>query len=374
MKIWVIGRSYPEKNNRMSGSFELEQAKLLANKGHDVTYIACVFHPFRKVKKWGFCSWDEENIHIYTYSQFYFPGKLRIYVDSFQKKIWRILLEGVEKQQGTPDIIHVHYPTLLTHPSVILGYRQKGTRIIVTEHWSKVQMGQVNDHELKQLKKYVSEADHFICVGKPLKEKIQELTQTKREIIVLPNVVPDYFICRKKDWDDFRFVAVGRLVPVKQFDKLIRAFWKAYSCEKNVTLTIIGGGCENKQLRKMIDKLGASEQINLTGTLTRNETAERISSSDVLVCYSRYETFSVPVIESWYCGLPVIASDAIGAAEYFDESLGLLIPNNDDNKLIVSLIKIKNDYEKYSRELIHSFAENHFSEKEVYEKLMKVYI
>lgn len=373
MKIWVIGRSYPEKNNRMSGSFELEQAKLLAKHGHEVIYIACVFHPFRKVKRWGFCNWIEENVHIYTCSQPYFPGRMRIYMDNFQMKVWKGLVDDVENKEGIPDIIHVHYPTLLTQPKLIMTYKTKKTRIIATEHWSAVQTGQLNKHELKQLKEYVSEADQFICVGRPLKEKIQELTQTKNQLHVIPNVVPNFFTCKQKEGGGFRFIAVGRLVPVKQFDHLIRAFHQAFSNQKDICLTIVGGGREYKRLKKIVDKLDASEQIKLLGTLPRDLTADAISESDVLVCYSRLETFGVPVIEAWYCGLPVIASDAIGFSEYFDRSLGLLVSCNDDNALKESLKKIRNEYGKYSKEHIHRFAVNNFSENAVYEKIMKVY-
>lgn len=373
MKIWVIGRSFPEKKNGMSGTFELEQAKLLAKHGHEVSYIACVFHPFKKVKKWGACEWIEDNVHVYTYSKPYFPTRLHIYLNNYQEKTWKKLLDKAEEREGIPDIIHVHYPTLITQPAVIFAYKAKGTKIVATEHWSGVQSGKLNRHQRTQLKTYVSDTDQFICVGKPLKDMTLELSQTKKNINIVPNVVPNFFTCRQKDGDGFRFIAVGRLVPVKQFDHLIKAFWKAFADDKKVTLMVVGGGSEYKRLKKLIDSLGASDQIKLTGMLPRNKTAECISSSDVLVCYSRLETFGVPVIEAWYCGLPVISSDAIGLAEYFDESLGLLGPHNDDKMLAENLNKIKNEYAKYSKEHIHDFAEKNFSEPAVYQKLMHIY-
>ncbi len=373
MKIWVIGRSYPGKSNRMWGSFELEQAKLLAKKGNEVCYIACVFHPFRKIRKWGFCSWTDEQVHVYSYSLPYFPDRLHVYLDGIQLKIWKRLLSSIEEKEGLPDIIHVHYPTLLTQPSAILDFKKYGTKIVATEHWTAVQSGKINAHEKRQLKKYVAEADSFICVGAPLRNKIRELTHTKQQLLIVPNVVPDFFECKMKNWNDFRFIAVGRLVPVKQFDHIIQAFWEVYSGCKDVTLTIVGGGSEYIHLKSLIDRLGASEQITLTGTLPRNKTSELISSSDVLVCYSRLETFGVPVIEALYCGIPVIASNAIGFLDDFDESLGILVDYSDDVNLKDSLLRIKDDYDKYSKEKIHSFAENNYSESAVYMKLIEIY-
>ena len=52
MKIWVIGRNYPEPSNNMSGSFEIEQAKMLQKYGNNVQYICCSFHPIKKIKNW----------------------------------------------------------------------------------------------------------------------------------------------------------------------------------------------------------------------------------------------------------------------------------------------------------------------------------
>ena len=54
MNVWVIGRGYPTKFNSAKGSFEFEQAKMLAKEGCKVTYLALIFHPFKKIKKWGY--------------------------------------------------------------------------------------------------------------------------------------------------------------------------------------------------------------------------------------------------------------------------------------------------------------------------------
>ena len=40
MKIWVIGRGFPVKKNNMKGSFEFEQAQMLARHGNEVIYMA----------------------------------------------------------------------------------------------------------------------------------------------------------------------------------------------------------------------------------------------------------------------------------------------------------------------------------------------
>ncbi len=373
MKIWVIGRNYPTPKNKMCGSFEYEQAQILAKNGHDVCYIVCPFHPLYKVKKWGAVDWQEGDMHIYAYSQLYFPQRLNIYWDSFKKPIWERLLRRVEEEQGAPDVIHLHYPTMISVPESILAFKEKGAKIVATEHWTSVLTGQITEHAKSQLKKYVEGVDHFICVGQPLRESVIRLTETNKKIEVVPNVVPDTFNCEREAHEGFNFISVGRLVKVKQFDKLIDAFAKAFSGMGDVSLTIVGGGSQYRKLQKMIKLLGLQEQVVLTGAQKRNEVAKLMCRADALVSYSKLETFGVPVVEGWYCGLPAIATTAIGFAEYWNNALGELIPFDSESQLIQSMKKVKDSNTSYFRDEIQQYAKQCFSETAVYNKLICLY-
>ena len=375
MKIWVIGRNYPTPKNKMCGSFELEQARIFAKNGHDVIYIACPFHPIYKIKKWGAMDWKDENIHVYAYSQLYFPQRMNIYWDSFKKPIWMKLLKQVEEEQGIPDVIHIHYPTMISVPETILSYKNKGTKIIATEHWTSVLTGDLTDYAKKQLQTYVENVDHFICVGQPLKESIIKLTGTKKTVDVIPNVVPDTFGIKPQQHEGIKFVSVGRLVKVKQFDKLILAFSNAYRGQEDVSLTIIGGGSQYKKLNKMIEELGIEGQTTLAGAQDRSNVARIMSESDALVSYSRLETFGVPVIEGWYAGLPAIATTAIGFAEYWKNSLGELIPYDDEKLLEKAMLDVKSKIEIgfFSSDYIREYAHTYFSEQAVYNQLIELY-
>lgn len=373
MKIWVIGRNYPDKTNKMCGSFELDQAKMLAKSGHDVCYISCVFHPVYKVKKWGFCDWQDDSVHVYAYSQIFFPQRFRFYFDKFKTKKWKKLLGKVENEQGKPDIVHVHFPTMITNADV-LAYLKKKTRLIfATEHWSNVMLQKLNAHELSQLQFYVENADGFISVSQPLSESVRKLTGTRKKLYVIPNMVSSDFNKKPVNHEGFRFISVGRLISIKQFDKIIRAFAKAFQGKDAITLTIVGGGIQFGNLNKVINELGISSQVVLTGTLDHQHTAEKINNSDVLVSFSRSETFGVPIIEGWYCGLPVISSNAIGFTELWNDSLGYLIPYNDEDALFSSMQQIYQNYDSYNKEEIKRFAKEHFSEATISKQLNDLY-
>ena len=84
MKIWVIGRNFPQKNKTIEGSFELDQARMLMRAGHEVAYLTIQFHPFNKVKRWGSCSFDSDHIPVFAYSHFYPPRRMHIRLEKFQ--------------------------------------------------------------------------------------------------------------------------------------------------------------------------------------------------------------------------------------------------------------------------------------------------
>lgn len=373
MKIWVIGRNYPNKGNKMCGSFELEQAKALAKSGHDVSYITCVFHPLHKVKKWGKADWKDGDVHVYAYSHVYAPQRLNLYMDFYKKVFWDQLLKSVENDAGVPDVIHVHYPTLITVPSSILFYKTKGTKIVVTEHWTKVQNGKLNKHEKRQLSQYSDEANTFICVGASLKRSVVELTGKSENVVVVPNMVPEEFDISKGTHSGFRFVAVGRLVPVKQFDSVISAYSKCFKENESISLTIIGSGSEFSKLKKLTEKLGVEKSIYFTGALSRIDTANVIANSDVLICFSKLETFGVPVIEAWSCGIPAIGTDALGFINLWDRSLGELISWKDEDALCEAMQYTYINKNLYSKEKIRRYAVQNFSESKIAEILTKIY-
>lgn len=373
MKIWVIGRSYPQAINNLQGSFEIEQAKMLAKYGNEVSYISCIFHPFKKVKKWGYCKWKEDKLQVFTYSQFWVHERMKVHFEILKWKVWDKLLKQVENETGLPDIIHVHYPANITVAKQILGYREKGIKIICTEHWSQVLNNAIDSYERKQLKLYVDNADKFLCVGPSLKNAVVELTKTKRELHVVPNVVNEVFKPIEKIGEAFRFIAVGALVPIKQFDKVIQAFTVAFKSKENIKLVIVGDGVEKKNLEKLVENLNMQKQIFFTGRLSHQDTANEIGQSDVLICYSKSETFGVPIIEAWACGLPVIVTTTVAVREGWDERLGLQIPPYSDEELQSGMDFVYTHYKEYNSAQIVEYALKNYSEKIIYDTLMSYY-
>lgn len=372
MVVWVIGRNYPLPDNDMQGSFELEQAKMLSRYGNDVHYLACLLHPTKRIKgKRGIQSWTEDGVKVTVLSSFFAPRIYPVYFIKKRNEYWKKLLNEVEKDGGMPEVIHVHYPAMHMIADALTDYRKRNVRIVATEHWRKVLEKQLDRIEMQEYRKFTSLADKMICVGSPLAKSVRELTGKDADVI--PNIVNEMFQPTTEEHDGFRFVAVGRLVKLKQFDKIIEAFCDCFSGKKGISLTIIGGGEEKENLLRLIAEKKAAEQIQLMGSQTRDKTAEIVSNCDSLICYSTVETFGVPIIEAWACGLTTIITTTAAVIDNYDERLGVKVKYTDFEGLKKALLHVYKNKDEYDKNFISEYARAHFSEDVVYRKLIGIY-
>jgi glycosyltransferase involved in cell wall biosynthesis len=107
--------------------------------------------------------------------------------------------------------------------------------------------------------------------------------------------------------DGLLLVAVGRLIPQKGFDLLLRAFAKSEQARKNGRLVIVGEGPERAQLVGLAQQLGIADRLLLPGFMT--DPTAWYAHGDIFVLSSRWEGFGHVIVEAMACGLPVIAFD-----------------------------------------------------------------
>jgi glycosyltransferase involved in cell wall biosynthesis len=105
-----------------------------------------------------------------------------------------------------------------------------------------------------------------------------------------------------------RLLAIGRLVPYKGFDVLIRA---VSQIQLEWTLTIAGQGPEHQNLRALIDSLGITSRVQLTERVPEAEKHALLSRCDILVMPSQSaaESFGLVAAEAFSHGKPVVTTD-----------------------------------------------------------------
>jgi glycosyltransferase involved in cell wall biosynthesis len=108
------------------------------------------------------------------------------------------------------------------------------------------------------------------------------------------------------------FLFCGSLSLRKGVDVVARAFVRLAGEVPGVRLRIVGDGELRDSLRRMLEPV--SERVEFTGFTPWDRLPVVYSDADVLCVPSRYDGWGLVVPEGLAAGLPVIASDRMGAA------------------------------------------------------------
>ena len=110
-------------------------------------------------------------------------------------------------------------------------------------------------------------------------------------------------------WTNVMFV--GRVIPNKKFETIIRAF-HVYRTRHNprARLLLVGSysGFERylSMLQELIASLGTPD-VHFLGHVANEELTALYDVADLFLCASAHEGFCVPIIEAFYKGVPVLA-------------------------------------------------------------------
>lgn len=120
--------------------------------------------------------------------------------------------------------------------------------------------------------------------------------------------------------------AVGRLVPVKNHDLLLRACAVAREAIPDLTLSIVGQGYERGRLDDLVRELDAEQWVTFTGHLREDELIDLYQRSWVVASTSSHEGWGMTLTEAAACGTPAVATRIAGHADsVVDGTSGLLV-------------------------------------------------
>lgn len=122
-----------------------------------------------------------------------------------------------------------------------------------------------------------------------------------------------------------RLVFMGRLVRLKGLDFVIRALARGMAEGLDLTLDILGDGPERVALERLAEELGLVDRVTFHGYRPQTDCARILAASDGLVLASLHDCGGAVVLEAMSLGLPVIAADWGGPADYLDSSCGVLV-------------------------------------------------
>lgn len=124
-------------------------------------------------------------------------------------------------------------------------------------------------------------------------------------------------------------IAVGRLVGVKGFDRLILALKQLADRGEDLLGFILGTGELQGSLQKQIETLGLQEKVFLPGNQTQERLADWYRAADLTLLTSWSEGVPNVLLESIACGTPFVATNVGGVAEIADPQWDRLVPAGD---------------------------------------------
>ena len=165
-----------------------------------------------------------------------------------------------------------------------------------------------------------------------------------RTVIYIPNGVeppscrpPDIITTRGLRAGGY-LLFVGRLVPEKRPDLLVRAFRRVPG---DTRLVIVGGSSFTDEYCAGLERLaGADDRVLLTGYVYGDELAELYTNAAAFVLPSQLEGLPSTLLEALSYGTPVVASDIAAHREVLAEGGpgGRLFPSGDEDALARALV------------------------------------
>lgn len=413
MHILIIpSEEYIPKHAPTAGIFQLDQAKILQQNGHQVGVLSFSFKysvnnllnvligkKIKFTKQLNFFKALQQLV-----IKIIFPFKSSLTTEVLDKinvircdgfigakrklttpilydlwiKYGIFTLEAYIKQHGKPDVIHAHnmiYAGLLASHIKI----KYNIPVVVTEHSSQYAMEDTHKLLTAKLQNAFSQLHSIYAVSPKLIELLNtKFPDTIDQIKWLPNVLDPIFENKPVDQTiakpttTFRCLNIGNLIPLKGQKELIKSFAMIFK-DIDATLTIVGKGYLKDELQGLINSLDVKEKVSLIELIPREEVITQLDHCDVFVLPSHYETFGVVLIEALSRGIPVISTYCGGPECIVNKNNGILVQPKNENQLADALFEMYENHNKYNKTILRNDCLLLYGKDSFYKKIIGIY-
>ncbi len=213
---------------------------------------------------------------------------------------------------------------------------------------------------LSRFKYNAKRVGRIVCVSDAIRDIVRASVKSPEKVVtVRSGFDPSRFRDRKKkgkglraclDIDDSMHLIgnVAALAPHKDHFTFIETAAQLGERRSDLFFVIIGEGPERAAIEAYIREKGMSDRIVLTGF--RDDIPDILPELDLFLMSSRTEGLGTSILDAFWCGVPVVSTEAGGIPEMVEhEVTGLLAHPGDPEMLADQVIRLLNDRELYER-------------------------
>jgi rhamnosyl/mannosyltransferase len=282
-------------------------------------------------------------------------------------------------RQSKADLLHLHTPNPGAALALLMS-RHPG-KLIITHHADTLGRKQLRRLSDPFVRRVMERASAIIVTSKRYLESSEELAPFHDKCKIIPMGIdatsfegPDTAVSKniRAKYGERLILAVGRLVPYKGFEYLIRSMKSV-----NGVLLLVGTGPLQNELQGCIQECGVRDKVLMLGRvddITQYYKAVRVF---VIPSITRAEAFGVVQMEAMASGVPVINTDIpSGVPEVsVHGQTGFTVPPKDPEALAyaINLLLDKAELRQQFGNAARERVRDKFSAEKMVEQTMDVY-
>lgn len=227
------------------------------------------------------------------------------------------------------DAIHCHIANNMAAVCAALGRLLNIPVVVKLTGMLELRHGILSDHPSLgvRLKRWlIQRANALQAISDELESGLIDKGFEKERVHLIPNAVDTHIfgpVLKREDQRDIKqrsdidaeFVAcfVGRLVPEKALDMLIRAWDQAIPMEAEAALVLVGTGLLEPDLKALVNEHEREHQVRFAGFIQNKAViADYWRIADVGILTSDFEGLSNALLEAMASAVPMIGSRVSG--------------------------------------------------------------
>lgn len=297
----------------------------------------------------------------------------RKYIELYKKAISKYI-----DCNGIPAFNHVHVAMKAGLPALWMK-RKYSVPYVLSEHWTaylpeaKPNLSDFGITFNKILKRVVAGASKLTVVSGSLGDAMVRYAGAG-EFTVIPNVVNTgiFHQAELKPHPVTKLIHISNMDYQKNTEAILEAL--AMVKQKGCSFQLDLFGPVHETLTDMVKKLKLENEVIFHGEVPQPALAAVLQQSDLLLLYSRYETFGCVIIEANAAGVPVMLSDLTVFHELVEEGVnGTFVKQGDPKALAAALVGFIGGKFNFDRNRISSVARSRYNYENIGLQFLHLY-